>query len=307
MKRLQPVRYLCVSLRGRKLVHGRQIAALRGRRRVGVSGILGKVELRDRHVVITGGSRGIGAQLAERFKQEGARLSLIARASDALTQLSERLNASPYEADLTDPAQVHGLITRVEAQSGPVDVLVNDAGITKAGDFVAEQWEDVEALFRLNLLTPAELCHQVLPGMLARGCGHIVNMSSLSGVTILPGLTAYSASKAGLSQFTAGLRADLRGRPVGTTLVELGPVSTDLLSSAKRYQPVDDSFARAYRLKLLTELDAPEVANQIVGAVRRGRRHVRMPKRAAPISLVVEAPRRATEWLLTGIDHQEHN
>ncbi len=264
------------------------------------------MKLAGRHVVITGGSRGIGAELAKRFARSGARLSLVARPSDALTDVAQRLDAAAHSADLCEPSQVHDLIARVEADSGPVDVLVNNAGMDTAGDFTAQQWERIHALYQLNLLTPVELCHQVIPGMLARGGGHIVNVSSLAGATTFPGLTAYASSKAGLSHFTAGLRADLRGRPVKTTLVELGPVSTDLLAHAKGYRPVDDSFTRAYQLHVLTELDAPAVARSVVGAVRRERRHVRLPRRAAIVGQVVEAPRRVTEWLLTGIDHQQH-
>lgn len=263
------------------------------------------MELAGRHVLVTGGSRGIGAELSERFAATRSRVTLVARESDHLHALAARIDASAYAADLADPAQVHGLVSRVEADGGPVDLLVNNAGIDMAGGFVARSWADIEALYRVNLLTPVELCHQVLPGMLARGSGHIVNMSSLAGVSTFPGLSVYSSSKAGLSHFTAALRADLRGGPVKTTLVELGPVSTGLLAHAKDYQPVHDSFHRSYQLKILTELDASAVAAEIVTAVSKGRRHVRLPRRTALVTQLVEAPRRATEWLLTGIDHQQ--
>ncbi len=262
------------------------------------------MELEGKRVLVTGASRGIGAALAEEFAHAGARLALVARESERLRDITDRLDASSYAADLADPDQVHGLIGRVEADGAPVDVLVNNAGVETAGEFVKQRWADIESLYRLNLLTPAELCHQVLPGMLARRSGHLVNMSSLAGVTAFPGIAAYSSSKAGLTHFTAALRADLRGRPVKTTVVELGPVGTELLNRAKSYRPVDDSFARAYQLHVLTELDAEVVAREIVDAVRRNRRHVRLPKRAGLAASVAEAPRRATEWLLTGVDHQ---
>lgn len=263
------------------------------------------MELAGKRVLITGASRGIGARLAEQFARAGARLALVARESAALREVAARLRASSYAADLTDPEQVHGLVDRIEADGGPVDVLVNNAGTEAAGDFVGTDWPDVEALYRLNLLTPVELCHQALPGMLARKSGHLVNMSSLAGVTAFPGLAVYCSSKAGLTHFTAALRADLRGLPVKTTVVELGPVSTAMLGRAKDYRPITDSFVRAYRLHVLRELAAEPVAIQVVTAVYRGRRHVRLPKRAAVATQVVEAPRRATEWLLTGVDHQQ--
>lgn len=267
-------------------------------------GILGGMQLEGKRVLVTGASRGIGAALALEFAEAGARLALVARESERLRDVTQRLGASSYAADLTDPDQVHGLISRIEADGGPVDVLVNNAGVETAGEFLSQDWADIESLYRLNLLTPVELCHQVLPGMLDRQSGHLVNMSSLAGVTAFPGLAAYSSSKAGLTHFTAGLRADLRGRPVKTTVVELGPVATDLLDRAKSYRPVDDSFARAYQLHVLTEIDAEVVAQEVVAAVRRDHRHVRLPKRAGLAASVAEAPRRATEWLLTGVDHQ---
>jgi short-subunit dehydrogenase len=143
-----------------------------------------------------------------------------------------------------------------------------------------------------------ELCRQVLPGMLARGRGHLVNMSSLSGVATFPGLAAYGSSKAGLTSFTAGLRADLRGTPIGTTLVEVGPVRTALLDGIVSYAPASDSFARMYRLRLLRDCSATEVARATVAAVQAGRRHVRLPRRTAAVAMVAEAPRRATEIVL---------
>ena len=262
------------------------------------------MHLDGKHVLVTGASRGIGAVLAREFARVGARVALVARDSDALRELAAGLGGSHHVADLADPAQVHGLINRIEVDTGPVDVLVNNAGVETAGDFLQQDWPSIQSLYQLNLLTPVELCHQILPGMVARRSGHIVNMSSLAGASVFPGLAAYASSKAALSHFTAGLRADLRGRGVGTTLVELGPVTTDMLNRAKSYRPTGDSFARAERLRLLRDLEPEEVAAEIVRAVSRASKHVRLPKRAVAVAAAVEAPRRATEWLLTGIAHQ---
>jgi short-subunit dehydrogenase len=140
--------------------------------------------------------------------------------------------------------------------------------------------------------------------MLGRGGGHIVNISSMAGTAVLPGLVSYSASKAALSQFTAGLRADLRGLPIGTTLVELGPIPTDMLARTEDYEPTEKSFERFYRTRLMVQVPREKVAREVVEAVRKGRRHVRIPKRAALGSLLSEAPRRSMELLLTGVPHQ---
>ncbi|PZS22318.1 MAG: short-chain dehydrogenase [Acidimicrobiales bacterium] len=259
------------------------------------------MNLTGRRVLITGASRGIGEALAIRFTEAGARVALVARSADPLRALAARLDGTAYPTDLCDPAQVHGLIDRVESDGGPVDVLVGNAGIDRTGSFSQSTADDIESVYRLNLVTPVELCRQAVPRMLGRSRGHIVNMSSLSGVAPFPGMATYSSSKAGLSAFTAALRLDLRGTPVRTTLVELGPVSTDLLDSAKAYGPTRASFERSYRTGMITDTPVATVATAVVEAVTHDRRHVVLPRRAAPIALLVNAPRRAVEAFLVGI------
>ena len=262
------------------------------------------MELRDTGVLVTGASRGIGRAMAEAFAAEGARLTLVARSTAPLKELADALGAHAHPADLTDPDQVAGLIERVEIEAGTVDVIVNNAGIDATGPLAETAAEDLEALFRLNLLTPAELCRQVIPRMLGRGRGHIVNIGSLAGVGVFPGMAGYAGSKAGLAHFTAGLRADLRGLPVGTTLVELGPVETSMLERAEDYPPTHKSFQRFRRLQLLVDLEPSKVADAVVEAVHRNRPHVRLPKRAASLAMMPEAPRRLTRWMLSGVPHQ---
>lgn len=264
-----------------------------------------RMELEGSRVLVTGASRGIGAALAEELAAAGALVVLLGRDAPALEVVAHRVDGAPLVADLADPAQVSGLVGRIEAQGGPIDVLVNNAAIDSAGEFVDLEQEQVEALYRVNLLTPVELCRQVLPGMLERGCGHIVNVSSLAAFSAFPGIAIYGSSKAGLTQFTAGLSADLRGRPVGTTIVELGPAATGMMDRVSSHQPTADSFARLHRLRLLAEVPPQSAARATVEAVRAGRRHVRLPRRAAVAAELAAAPRRTTEWLLTGISHQQ--
>ena len=229
---------------------------------------------------------------------------MVARNAAALSTLAEELGGTAHAADLADPGLVTGLVGRIEADGGPVDVLVNNAGLGTGRNVVDFTAAELEAIFRVNLLAPAELCRQVLPGMLERGVGHIVNVSSLAGVAPFPGLAVYASTKAGLTQFTAGLRADLRGSPVRTTVVELGPVPTDLLDAAEEHRPTADSFRRFAALQLLPDIRRDLVAEEVVAAVENDRRHVRLPKRAAVFSLMTEAPRRLAEVLLSGVPHQ---
>jgi short-subunit dehydrogenase len=259
------------------------------------------MELAGSRVLITGASRGIGEAMARRFAARGARVALVARTEPALKDLAAELDGTAHPADLSDPHDVRGLIERIEADGGPIDALVNNAGIGEPGRFDGQSADAVERTFRVNLLAPAELCRQVIPGMLQRGRGHIVNISSLAGTAVFPGLVAYSSTKAGLSQLTAGLRAELRGTPLRTTLVELGPIPTDMLDGVEDYAPTRDSFDRFRRLRLLADVPSTQVADSVVAAVEAGRRHVRHPKRAVAFPLLAEAPRRAVEVLLTGV------
>jgi short-subunit dehydrogenase len=260
------------------------------------------VKVAGRRVLITGASRGIGAGLARRFADAGARVALVARTVDALSELASELGGTAHVADLANPAQVAGLVARVESEGGPVDILVNNAGIDAMGYFPTTDPAALDHIVRVNLTAPMELARQAVPLMLERGGGHIVNVSSLSSVAVFPGLVLYSSTKAGLSQFTAGLRADLRGLPVRTTLVEMGKVvPTDMSDGLANYAPTGDAFRRLERLGMLADTSVEKLADIVVEAVERNRKHVRLPRRAAGFSLLVEAPRRATELLLSGV------
>ena len=262
------------------------------------------MDLTGRRVLITGASRGIGEAIARRCAAGGARVALVARSEGPLKELATQLGGSAHPTDLTDPEAVAGLISRVEADGGPVDVLVNNAGIDLGGHFLSNSPEDLEQIYRVNLLTPVHLCHQVLPGMLERKQGHIVNVSSLAGIAVFPGLVAYSSTKAGLTHFTAGLRADLKGKSIGTTVVELGPIPTEMLSHVDSYRPTERSFHRFYQIKMLVDVPREVVADQVVDAITHNRRHVRIPKRQAWNAMLTEAPRRLVEVMLTGVPHQ---
>jgi short-subunit dehydrogenase len=263
------------------------------------------MQVRDRTVLITGASRGLGQAMAHRFAEAGASVALVARSADALAALAAELGGTAHPADLTDPASVDGLFERIEAEVGPVDVLVNNAGVEVAGHVRDHTAADIESIYRLNLVTPVELCRQALGPMLRRGHGHIVNMSSMAGVAPFPGLAAYSSTKAGLTQFTAGLRADLRGLPVHATVVEIGPVPTDMLARIDGYRPTRRSFDRFRRTQLMPSISAEVVARAVVDAVEADRRHVRLPRRAAAFAMLTESPRRLAEWVLTGLPHQD--
>jgi uncharacterized protein len=201
-----------------------------------------------------------------RFAAAGATVALVARSKDALATLAAELGGTAHPADLSDPTQVATLVNRVEDEAGPIDVLVNDAGVGTPAYFANASSDHLRRITEVNYLVPAELCRQAIPRMLGRRGGHIVNISSMADCSVFPGLVAYSASKAALSHLTAGLRADLHGLPIGTTLVELGPIPTELLAEAEGYQPTAAAFRRSYRLRLLVDVPREKVADEVVDA-----------------------------------------
>ena len=253
------------------------------------------------HVLLTGATGDIGARLATRLAQAGADVTCVARGRDALDALATGVGGRPVACDLTDRDALRTLVQRVEAGHRPVDLLVNNAAVETTAHLADLTADELEQVVALNLLAPAELCRQVLPGMLEREHGHLVNISSLAGVATFPGLAAYGATKAGLTHLTSGLQADLRGRPVGTLAVERGPVSSQMMDRIGGHQPSSAAFDRVLRARLLTMLDPDDVAGRVVAAVEQGHHHLRMPRRAAPLAALTHAPRVIVRAVLTGI------
>jgi short-subunit dehydrogenase len=259
------------------------------------------MDLNGKRVLITGASRGIGEQLAVEFAGAGARVALVARSEAPLKELASKLGGTAHPADLGDPEQVQGLLERVENDGGPIDVLVNNAALDYTGPFLELTQRDIANQMQVNLIAPMELARQAAASMLGRSGGYIVNVSSLGGTNAVPGVVTYSASKAGLSHFTALLRAELKGKPIRTTLVELGPVTTDMMQHLHEYPPTERAVTRVRRLGLVKEVTADHVARNVVAAVKANRRHMRMPKRGVLYPMLVEAPRRMTELMLIGV------
>jgi short-subunit dehydrogenase len=258
------------------------------------------MRLNGRRVLITGASRGIGELLAKGCAAAGADVALVARSRDALEKVAFDVGGRAYVADLADPAQVGGLIARVEGD-GPVDVLINNAALDNPALITELSDGDIEKVVQVNLAAPLELSRQVVPGMIRRGGGHIVNISSLGGCNAVPGLGIYSSTKAGLSHFTATLRGDLKGTPVRTTLVEIGPTQTEMWDRVTSQPAFARSIKRLRHLGVIHYLDPQLVAYRTVAAIEADRRHVRLPLRDIAFPLLAEAPRRLTEWLLVGV------
>lgn len=246
------------------------------------------MRLNGRRVLITGASRGLGAALARGLADAGARLALVARSAGPLHELAGEVGGDPYPADLTDLGALPDLVGRIE-DDGPVDVLVNNAGVSHVGWYLDRTMDEVDEVVTLNLLAPMHLCRLLLPRMVERGRGQVVNVSSMAAVFAPPGLATYGASKAGLSHFTAGLRADLRDHPITLTTVHLASVDTEMDRDARSYGPLRE-LSEASSGRDLTPLDV--FVRRVVEGVEADREEVRVPRAMAPLAAATNAPRR---------------
>jgi short-subunit dehydrogenase len=258
------------------------------------------MQLAGARIVVTGASRGIGADLATALAARDARVVLVARSREAIEVRAKELDGECFPADLTDASAIEPLVRAIEAE-GPIDVLVNNAGVDLTGSLVELEPERILELLAVNLAAPILLSRAVIPAMRTRGRGHIVNVSSLAGTNALPGLAPYSTSKAGLSHFTAALRAELKGTGITTTLAEIGPVESSMMDSLHGHPATERALVRLRHLRLAVELDPDAVVRELVAAIEHQRRHVRMPKRNALFPILTESPRRITELLLAGV------
>lgn len=250
--------------------------------------------------VVTGASAGIGEAIAVEAASRGARVIGVARRADVLGEVMSRVAGIAVLADLSDRAVVDGLVDRIEAEHGPIDVWVNNAGIDLAGPLADATASDVYAIHELNLVTPIELCRQVIPSMERRKGGHIVNVSSMASSAGFSGMSLYCSTKAGLSNFHRVLRAEMKGSSVSSTIVEIGPIPTDMLERVYDHPPTERGFRRLRRLQLMPEIEREVVAKGVVDAVEKGRKTVRFPRRAVMFPVLTSTPQRIVDLLLVG-------
>jgi short-subunit dehydrogenase len=188
-------------------------------------------------VLVTGASSGIGAELAERLARGGAIVGLVARREDRLAETLDRCREHSPDSqlrvcDVADPAQVDALAKWALEQFGGVDVLVNNAGIPKRRHVSALDMATVDEVTRINYLAPVQLTLALLPQMLARGAGRIINVASVAATLSSPGEASYDASKAALAVFSEAMAVDLWDAGIKVLVVYPGVVDTELFSIA---------------------------------------------------------------------------
>jgi short-subunit dehydrogenase len=217
------------------------------------------MELTGARCLVTGASSGIGQATAMRLAAAGGEVLALGRNRPAL-----ELVGRPIVCDLLDRAQ----IDRAVREAGRVDVLVNNAGIGWLGPLHELDPDLLERLVRVNLLAPVLLTRALLPGMLERGRGHVVNVGSIVGLVGAKREAGYASTKGGLVAFTESLRQELGHTPVKVSLVTPGAIATAFFE--RRGQPYARRFPRT--------VAADEVAQAIVEAVRGDRAEVFVPR-----------------------------
>jgi len=225
-------------------------------------------------VAVTGASRGLGAALAREFGKRGHRLFLVARGVGELAALAEEIQRShgPESAawrahDLRDVDGIVALARAAEEALGGVDVLVNNAAIGPYRPFLENSAQDLHDLLALNLEAPMRLAHAMLPGMLARGGGQIVNIASDLARRPLAQMAPYVASKHGLLGFGASLHRELRARGVRVTTVMPGVIDSSFNGSVEGSRDrrwALSTAALAQQVAALVELPAAMVIDELV-------------------------------------------
>ena len=188
------------------------------------------MDLKGKTALVTGASRGIGPHLASAVARRGMNLVLTGRSGPELEavaadQRKHGVRVLPVVADLLDDDARTLLIGASEREFGGVDVLVNNAGGDPLRQFDEMSIEENESIIKLNLFAPIALSHLVLPAMLERGRGHIVNISAMAGRVGFPYTEAYAAAKDGLIGFSRVLRTDYRARGVSASVLILGAIA----------------------------------------------------------------------------------
>lgn len=187
-------------------------------------------DLRGRNALVTGAGGGLGAYIARALADEGVNLALTDLPEASVDGLAAELRTRGVRvkhapADLTDREERRRLVAWAEEAVGPVDILVNNAGVEFGGPFLESGAEALELTVGVNLLATMDLSRLVVPAMLERGRGHVVNIASLAGKIPPPHLASYAASKHGVVGFTASMRAEFGDRPVGFSAICPGFVS----------------------------------------------------------------------------------
>jgi short-subunit dehydrogenase len=246
--------------------------------------------------VVTGASKGIGAEIARELARRGHELVLVARSADQLEALAADLPTTAHvvPADLSDAEARAGLLADLEARGLTPQVLVNNAGFSTLGPVHRSDPETERAMLELDVVALADLCVRFLPGMVERGSGAVLNVASTAAFQPLPGQAGYGGAKAFVLSYTRSLAAELKGTGVTATVLCPGPVETSFGKTAG-FTPREEKES----LPPIMWVPAPEVARAAVAGMDSGKVVV-IPGAAnrATAALATLAPKRALAALV---------
>jgi short-subunit dehydrogenase len=240
-------------------------------------------DFRDKVVLVTGGSRGLGFILTRQFAEAGAKVLVCGRDEKTLDaarrkMLMEDLVVNTYVCDLTQKQQVDDMIGQIEKRFGTIDILVNNAGTIQVGPMENMEEKNYQQAMDLHFWAPFHLVQKVLPAMLEKGGGRIVNIVSIGGKVSFPHLLPYNASKFALSGFSEGLTAELAGKNVKVTTVYPGlmrtgsPLNIDVKGQTKKeysWFKISDSLP-------IISMNAEKAAAKIIKAIGKGKKTLKL-------------------------------
>lgn len=251
------------------------------------------VDLKDKTVVVTGGSEGVGAATARRFADAGANLVLVARTRKNLESIAEELRAKTrivtVAMDVCDTDACHNLLKKAQFEFGSVHILVNNAGAHERGNVENISADDLGRVIDVNLRAPIVLSRLAIPYLRESGGGAIINVASLAGRTPLPGAAAYSASKFGLRAFTFALGDELAGTGIKLAAVSPGPIETGFI-----LDNIDDVADITFSQPMST---ADEVAVEILKLCHDDRRERSMPPQSGVLTTLSYVFPAVGRWL----------
>lgn len=251
-------------------------------------------ELRGRVVFITGASRGIGRACALEYHRAGCNVVAAARSADLLNELVDELGSDRIVhavVDVTDARQRAEALASARERFGAIDILLNNAGWASFASVLRLPGAHLERMWGLNFAAPVALIQEVLPEMIQRRSGQIVNVSSVVGSQAIPRMGVYGATKAALSSLSTALRMELQGTGVDVLLVSPGSTATGFFEAAAS---VD---VRAVRLAE-TQYSPDKVARAIVRSSRLRRREVTLSAEGKAICAIRRVSHRLADAIM---------
>jgi short-subunit dehydrogenase len=251
-------------------------------------------DLNGKNILLTGGSRGIGPIIAESLANRGANIILTARSYSTLREVVARLNKSGYNVlalpvDLRDSSQREQLVIDVMKKFGTIDILINNAGLETEGAYAELSWSAIRENIEVNLVAPMALTRLILPVMLNKKTGHIINISSIAAKSGAPYAAVYSGTKAGLAEWSRALRLELAGTGVHFSTIFPG------------YVREVGMFAR-FGVKspwIIGSCSPNQVAKGVITAIEKGRVEKIVNSRPLRYSFVLnELSPRFGDWLM---------